>query len=418
MQPKAVHSKAVQPKAVERQRERQRTSRTRRPRPARFGTDVIGGAEAVVADIGRGLAARGWDVDILTTCARDHFTWANEYPEGTTTVDGMTVRRFATQTDTKGRHRKIIGDLILGGSPVSLVDQQLWINDSLRVSGLWHHVAEHADEYRLLVFAPYMFWTTFAVGQIAPERTVLMPCLHDEPPARLEIFRPLFGESRGVWFLTQPEQELANRLFDLPKRVREIGAGVTIPNDYDPEGFRQSFGLTNDFFYYAGRREWGKGWSDLLSAFERYALAGGRLDLVTSGVGDPEVPASVAGRVHDLGLLSTEDRNSAMAAARCYVQPSSLESFSLTVLEAWLAGTPVICNGASEVVAWHVERSGAGVRYHSADELVGYLDVFGASETMAAELAESGRQYVLDHYRWSDVLDRIEATIFDWTDAP
>ncbi len=386
--------------------------------PPRFGSDVIGGAEAVVADIGRGLVERGWEVDILTTCARDHFTWANEYPAGESIVDGMTVRRFPTQTDTKGRHRKLIGDLILGGSPVSLVDQQLWINDSLRVSDLWHFVAEHADEYRLLVFAPYMFWTTFAVGQIAPERTVLMPCLHDEAPARLEIFRPLFGESRGLWFLTKPEQQLAEELFDLPQRVAEIGAGVAVPDSYDPVGFRSAHGLTNDFFYYAGRREWGKGWSDLLSAFERYALAGGRLDLVTSGVGDPEVPPTIAGRVHDLGLLSVEDRNSAMAAARCYVQPSALESFSLTVLEAWLAGTPVICNGASEVVAWHVERSGAGVRYHSGEELVGYLDIFGSNAPMAEELAASGRQYVLDHYQWTDVLDRIESTIADWTQAP
>ncbi len=386
--------------------------------PPRFGTDVIGGAEAVVADIGRGLARRGWDVEILTTCARDHFTWANEYPAGDSSVDGMTVRRFPTQTDTKGRHRKVIGDLILGGSPVSLVDQQLWINDSLRVSGLWHHVADHVDDYRALVVAPYMFWTTFAVGQIAPERTILMPCLHDEAPARLEIFKPLFAGSRGLWFLTEPEQRLAESLFDLPKRTLEIGAGVAVPESYDPDGFRSRHGLGNDFFYYAGRREWGKGWTDLLAAFERYAAAGGRLDLVTSGVGDPEVPASLHGRVHDLGLLSALDRNSAMAAARAYVQPSALESFSLTVLEAWLAGTAVIANGASEVVSWHVERSGAGVRYHSADELAAYLDVFGADPALAADLAKPGRTYVLDHYRWDDVLDRIESTLADWTTVP
>ena len=50
--------------------------------PPRFGDDVIGGAEAVLRETAEGLAERGWDVDILTTCARDHFTWANEYPAG------------------------------------------------------------------------------------------------------------------------------------------------------------------------------------------------------------------------------------------------------------------------------------------------------------------------------------------------
>lgn len=386
--------------------------------PPRFGPDVIGGAEAVVAALGRGLAARGWEVEVLTTCARDHFTWANEYPAGSTEVDGMTVRRFPTQTDTKGIHRKVIGDRILMGAKVSLVDQQLWINDSLRVADLWHYVSEHEEQYRMILVAPYMFWTTFAVGQIAPRKTIVMPCLHDEPPARLEIFQPLINGARGVWFLTQPEQELARSIFNLPARQCEVGAGVDIPRSYDPDGFRHQFGIERDFFYYAGRREWGKGWTDLLAAYEIYVQSGGALDLVTSGVGDTGAPAHLAHRVHDVGLLSDEHRNGAMAAARAYVQPSALESFSLTILEAWLAGTPVIANAASEVVSWHIARSGAGVRYRMSHELAAYLDLLGTDEIMARKLAGGGRQYVLDHYRWDDVLDRMESTIDEWTEAP
>ena len=48
-------------------------------RPA-SGRGMVGGAETVMPEIAHGLAARGWDVEILTTCARDHFTWANEFP--------------------------------------------------------------------------------------------------------------------------------------------------------------------------------------------------------------------------------------------------------------------------------------------------------------------------------------------------
>ena len=33
------------------------------------------------------MAARGWEVEVLTTCARDHYTWANHYPAGTS-ADG------------------------------------------------------------------------------------------------------------------------------------------------------------------------------------------------------------------------------------------------------------------------------------------------------------------------------------------
>ncbi len=64
--------------------------------PPRFGPEVVGGSEAVTREIAVGLAARGWDVEVLTTRAINHYTWANELPEGVSLEDGVTVRRFAT----------------------------------------------------------------------------------------------------------------------------------------------------------------------------------------------------------------------------------------------------------------------------------------------------------------------------------
>src|ERR1700716_1871919 len=60
----------------------------------RFGDEVVGGSEAVMREAAVGLAARGWEVDVLSTCARDHYTWRNEYPAGVTHLGGLTLRRF------------------------------------------------------------------------------------------------------------------------------------------------------------------------------------------------------------------------------------------------------------------------------------------------------------------------------------
>src|SRR3546814_17543957 len=60
----------------------------------RFGPDVVGGSEAVMREAAPGLAARGWAVEVLTTRARDHYTWADAYPPGPSVVDGVTVRRL------------------------------------------------------------------------------------------------------------------------------------------------------------------------------------------------------------------------------------------------------------------------------------------------------------------------------------
>ena len=97
----------------------------------RFGDGVIGGAEAVLAEAAFGLASRGFDVEVLTTCARDHFTWANEFPAGRSAVNGVNVIRFPTVIGDSG-DRDRVGNAILAGQKVSIEDQQLWINGSLR----------------------------------------------------------------------------------------------------------------------------------------------------------------------------------------------------------------------------------------------------------------------------------------------
>ena len=393
--------------------------------PPRFGSEVIGGAEAVLADVARGLAERGHNVEILTTCAKDHFTWANEYPSGAFSEDRpgsrrLIIRRFETECDTSGAARDRIGGRILAGERISIQDQQLWMNDSLRCSGLWNHVFDNGHEYRALVFAPYMFWTTFAVSRIHPERSIIMPCLHDEPPASLELFRSMIEGVHGLWFLTEPERRLAERLYSLPARQTIVGASVDVPDGYDPGGFRSEYGIEGPYVYYGGRREWGKGWDDLLVGFARY-LRGRRgrgerpaLTLVTSGVGAVVPPPGTERHIVDVGLLPDRRRDDAMAGAAAYLQPSAMESFSRTVLEALLAATPVIANRASDVVAWHLANSGAGLTYDGEAELVQCLDFVTDEPEAARALAGGGRDYVIERYRLRHVLDRMEASLDDW----
>lgn len=383
--------------------------------PPRFGPEVVGGAESVVADMAQGLAGRGHQVEILTTCADDHYTWANAHQPGVTEQDRLVIRRFLTVVDTDGGQRDRIGSRILAGEAIGVREQQLWVNGSLRVPDLWHHVLDNAGRYRALIFAPYLFWTSYAVGQVSPGRTIIMPCLHDEPQARLEIFKPLIEGARGLWFLTDPEADLASEVFDLPTRTAVVGAGIDVAVNHRPAQFRAEQGIDRPFLYYAGRREWGKGWLELLDAFgELVRTHPTELLLVTSGVGNVEVPAGLADRVIDVGFLSDEQRDDAMAAATAYVQPSAMESFSRTVLEAWAAGTPVVANAESAVVKWHVERSGAGLAYRGAAELVEALRFVADEPEAMARLAVPGKAYVETSFRWSEVLDRMEHTLDQW----
>lgn len=383
--------------------------------PPRYGDEVIGGAEALLREAAHGLAERGWEVEMLTTCARDHFTWENEFPVGVEEDGKLVVRRFPTVLDTPRAARREIEAEILAGREVDLLRQQIWMNDDLRVPDLYHHLLREAETFRALVFAPYLFWTTFACGQIAPERTILQPCLHDEPQAHLELFRPLFTGARGLWFNSDPERDLASRIFGPLQSHAVVGAGMHVPAAYDPDGFRRRFGVERPFVLYAGRREGGKRWEWLLEAFAKATLAYDLpFSLVTIGTGKVTAPEVIAERVIDLGFLSAADRNDAFAAAAAYVQPSNLESFSRTIMEAWLAGTLVIGNAESEVVSWHCERSGAGLIFADEEELAQCLCFVAEEPQAAANLASPGRTYVLDNYEWDRVLDALEATLDDW----
>ncbi|HEX6394479.1 MAG TPA: glycosyltransferase family 4 protein [Acidimicrobiales bacterium] len=379
--------------------------------PPRYGAGVVGGSESLSREIAIGLAARGWDVEILTTCAVDHYTWANELPPGVTREDGLVVRRFE-MVHHWSRITTEVQLAIEAKKPSTLENQLNWLSGRFAVPDLFLHLLVHGAEYDHVVFSPYLFWTTTVCMPLVVERAVVIPCLHDEEYARLDVVRPVLRDPQKVWFLSEPEHEVAHRLGPVAEHHVVTGAGIDPPSSYDPDGFRKKFGISRPFALYAGRREADKGWDWLLSTFADASRTGGLdLDLVTMGVGKVVVPPELSGRVVDLGFLSDQDRNDALSAAAVYLQPSKMESFSRSVMEAWLAGTPVLATADGEVVAWHCKRSGGGLTFHDAQGLASGLKTICGSTNTAETMASKGRDYVLREYSWSVVLDRMEAEL-------
>lgn len=359
-----------------------------------------------------GLAARGYDVELLATCATNHYSWANDLPAGSTVDGDVTVRRFPTvQARDFGRWTSI-QERLLEGERLDEAEELAWINGRFRVPDLYLYLSGHAREYAAVIFSPYLFWSTLYCAGIAPERTILMPCLHDEPYAYLRSVAAALASSAAVWFLSEPEHQLGHRLAPLAPHHRVVGAAVDVPESYDRSGFRERHDLRRPYVLYAGRREGGKGWEQLVAGFGAAALRH-RLpfDLVTVGVGAAEAPPWLEHRIVDLGYLDPEQVPDAFAAADAFVQPSANESFSRTIMESWLAGTVVIANGASDVVTWHCERSGGGLVYADELELGQCLRFAAEAPKQAAELASRGRDYVLANYTWPTVLDAMESSL-------
>jgi glycosyltransferase involved in cell wall biosynthesis len=381
--------------------------------PLRYGPQIVGGSEALTREIAMGLAERGWDVEVLTTRVVDHQSMADELPEGAEEVDGLTVRRFSTslhwsRPGLKAQH------LIQDGTLPPLDDQWTWVSWRFTMPDLFHYLLRNGDSYDAVVFSPYMFWnTTVGLGAL-DGNAVVMPCLHDESYARLAVMRPVLSDPASLWFLSEPEHELAHRLGPVAARHTVTGAGMHVPDRYDPDGFRARYGLERPFILYAGRREKDKGWGWLLDTFAAAGAGLDGVDLVTFGSGTVEAPPGLTGRVRDLGFVDESDRDDAFAAALAYVQPSRMESFSRTVMEAWLAGTPVLAVEGSEVVTWHCRRSGGGLTFADGAGLAAHVQALTADPARAAELGARGGGYVRREYSWPVVLDRIEADLADF----
>ncbi|MGH9122055.1 MAG: glycosyltransferase family 4 protein [Acidimicrobiales bacterium] len=379
----------------------------------RFGASVVGGSEAVTREMATGLASRGWDVDVVTTCAVDHYTWANELAPGVTEEEGVRVHRFPAVHHFSRAGRRAQLAIQAGRIPV-IDDQVSWLSWRFTSPELYQHLLRHGEDYQAAFFSPYMFWTTSVCLPAVAERAVSVPCLHDETYARLDVLRPALSSAALVWFLSEPEHDLAHRLGEVSPRHVVGGAGVATPDGYDPEGFRSRYGLTRPFVVYAGRREADKGWPWLLQAWKEAVEGGLDVDLLTMGVGDTAINGGLAGRVHDLGFVSAAERDNALAAALAYVQPSRMESFSRTVMEAWLAGTPVVSLEASEVVSWHIGRSGGGLTVADGSQLCAAIRRLASSPGQSEEMAQQGRNYVLANYTWPAVLDRLELALAEF----
>lgn len=379
----------------------------------RYGEEVLGGAETVVRQMAEHLVAEGRSVEVLSTCALDHHTWSNHYAPGPTEVNGVAVHRFPTQRSS-GKFHRAIGARIGAGAPTTLMEQELWLNDGFRSPAMYHHLLDHHSRYHTIVLTPYMFWTTYACSQIAPSKNVLRPCLHDEPFAYLDIYRPQFRDCRGIIFNSEPEMHLASRIFDLPRSTEVIGEGIDIPDGADADRFRSRTGITDPFMIYAGRREWGKNVEMLISYFAKYSQRNPNLKLVLMGKGEVQIPNQIADRVVDLGYVDQQMKYDGFAAASVTCQPSMWESFSRLLMDSWLGGTPVLAYGGSDVTSYHVKRARGGFVFDDQHSFEAALDLILSHPRLASQMGTDGRAYVLQNYTWDRVISHLIDTIEKW----
>lgn len=374
----------------------------------RYGSHVLGGAETLARRFAEAAVRRGWTVEVWTTCAHSHYTWENVYPAGSATCHGVVVRRFPITLWDPARRGDLEVRLATRGMLHSS-EAYAWLDSGPHSPALYAHVARHAADFDAVIALPYALPLIHYAAWAAPDRTVLWPCLHDEPYAYLEPVRLLLENVRGLIFNAPEEAHLAlHRLKIRPRRWAVLGAGATLSSEV-AKGEYQRF---EPFVLYVGRLEEGKNVLLLYAYMRRYFEAGGKVRLVVAGDGPvrpPRHPAFVT-----LGFVAETEKVALYRSALALCQPSVRESFSLTIMEAWLAGRPVLVHEDCPVTQGHVRRSQGGLWFGTEEEFAGVVEWLLAHPDLAKRLGENGRRYVLANYTWERILDRFQALAHGW----
>ena len=375
----------------------------------RYGTDVVGGTEHWLQMLAEHLVAeRAWEVEVFTTCATSAVTWADELEPGTTELNGVTVHR----------HRSISGrdpaygalDPVIRRDPASVPDALASSFIDL-VGPVCPDVLDHAaaSTSELIALTPYLYWPAVHGAARLGRRVVFHGAAHDEAELHLRIMRHVYGVVGGFAYNSFAERALVERIFPVAHLPGCVVGNTVVEREGDPAAARQALGLDDGpFVLCVGRVERTKGALVLAEMFTEYKRRRpGPLKLVFLGPEHERIERHpdivVAGRQPEAVKWG------AYREAELSITPSAFESFSLVVLESWLAGRPVLVNGLCAATVEHCRRGGGGLWFTSYATFEAALDRLLQDDELRADLARRGEDYARATFDWAPLLDRYEA---------
>lgn len=387
---------------------------------------IAGGSETLALQYAT-LLSDNYDVEVLTTTALDITTWANALPEGVERHAGVSVHRFPVTTGRShywyNLHARLLRDFDaykLGRShhaegaryiPWSIPLQEEFINRQGPYSApLLKFLRERWADYQAILFITYLYPTTyFGLLQIPLHHGLIVPTLHDEPPAYLSAYKYMMRRARKAIWLTEAERRLGAELWgDLKGSVVAMSIEAQI---------REPARAGAPFLLYCGRIDPNKGCSELFDYFLRFKKEfPSGLRLILTGQKTMSLPEHPD--IEFKGFVEPEEKFRLMAAAEVFVMPSRNESFSIVTLEAMGQRTPVLACGDCEVLVDHLTQSRAGSLYSDYDSFARELNEMLSNKLKLAEMGRAGREYIVSRYERDQVRKALVEAVESCAESP
>jgi len=367
--------------------------------------DAPGGVETNVREVTRRLRAAGEDVEVFASDLYDEGSWERR-SDYAPVVEGVPVHRFPVR-------KRLLPGLTM--------PMMVGLIDALSESGA-DVIHAHSHRYGHVLEAA-------AVADRLRIPLVVSTHYHPAGPREPTWKRGLLRVQDVVFGMTayrvaralvvQTDQEAALvREFAPGKKLRTIPPGIDLKAWSTPETDRpEGLDLPEEYFLFVGRVAPNKGLPTLLDALARLE-ASARRPLVLMGRDWGERirleararELGIADRVRFLGHVeSLSAYRGVIRGARALVLVSEWEAFGLVLLEAMVAGTPVVATAVGGVPdVLDGGRAGRLVPYGDPVALAGALRsvVEDEPETRRLRAAASERVRGFD---WSVTVDRHRA---------
>ena len=376
----------------------------------RYGLEVNGGAELHCRQLAERLKDE-YDVSVLTTCAIDYVTWKNEYKEGIEHINGVKVIRKKVDFErNQKKFNKISAKLNNEKDNINLGIE--WQEaQGPHSAELIKYLEDHKDDYDVIIFLTYLYYTTYFGLKVAPEKSILIPTAHDEPPIYYSIFNETFNSPKAILYSTTTERDFVNKRFKNDYIENDIvGLGVDINENTQDIDLEKTFGIKDDYVVYIGRIDESKGCKEMFEYFLEYKKAyGSNLKLVLAGKSAMEIPRNKD--IVTLGFVSEDEKVNLIRKSKLLILPSKFESLSLSTLEAMYLKVPVLLNGKCEVLKQHAILSNGGLYYENKWEFIETLDYLIKNFEITERMGENGRRYVDKYYKWDAIIKKLKEAI-------
>lgn len=397
----------------------------------RYGAEVNGGAELHCRLVAERLNA-DYDVEILTSCAKNHITWFDEYAPGVSAINGIAVHRFPTGNPQNRKKLRLITRKLYKKRTwqkllrtIGLLDVYEKLNPSVTdenyakwveyqgpyLPELIQYLKENESHYDAFIFFTYLYYPTIEGLKIAPHKSILVPTAHDEPPIYFPLFRQVFNSPKAILYNTLSEKRFVNHLFNNEAIYSEIaGVGIDVAEPSGNINVAGIIGDSADHLVYIGRVDALKGCAMLCDYLIKYNQTTEKpVKLVLIGQLTMQIPANE--NIIALGFVDDDIKNAILKSAKALVMPSFYESLSLVTLESMAYGVPVIANKSCEVLKDHIENSKAGFLFADFADFKKALDILFDSRTDLSGMRENAKDYIAKNYTWAATLQKYHDAI-------